>query len=382
LISDEDTGMKKLIRLLFPIILSLVYFGGIFLQGIHETPLSTGCYEDSIRISNSKGLWQKLTANQVMELAQTICNQITADIGLQPITVVKHDFGNNNNTNMDWNSVARVVRINPQSVGLSPHRFIRSLGHEILGHAVQDALIAGEDIAVSVPEEIIEEWRENKANYLRPPLSHEYSMSDSAARRRFIEYRTQPVEVHAVRAGNEFRNQTRQIVVRLPDDIEFKILFIFVMCIMSAVLLKSGSDDVSDMSFEECVAAIYDSGQMCRKPLRIMENLHKVLSAELGMKPLSVKLDSGDENEKTSYDWVVFDRNCLSEPHFIIAEVAGETWRACNYEFSTNEPGGMADYIDEIMFRIFNESESGEYYDGQDTKIETGEFGNCSRTLD
>jgi len=342
--------MKNFKRALIPIILSLVYFSGVFLQDIYEMPLSTDRYEDSIRISNSKGLWQKLTSAQIIELAQTICDQIAEDIGLQPITVIKHDFGNNSNTSMTWSGGSRIVRVNLNAVGLSPHKFIRTLGHEILGHAVQDALIAGEDIAVSVPEEVVEIWRENKSAYFRPPLPNEYGVNEFAARRRYQSYRNQSVEAHANQAGSEFRKQTRQIVVRLPDDIEFKIIFTFAMCAISGILLKLDLDDTPDLSFEECVWAIHDKEIMSEKPFKILENLHRVLSDELGMEPLSVYISSNIE-KITSYERVVFNENYLSEPYCVIVEVAGETWRACNYEFGEGKSAGMIDYINEITAR-------------------------------
>jgi hypothetical protein len=327
----------------------LIYFSGVFLQDRYEAPLSTDRYEDSIRISNSKGLWQKLTPAQVIELAQTICDKITEDIGLRPIKIIRHNFGNNSNIKMDWNRESRLIRVNLNSVGLSPDRFIQSLGHEILGHAVQDALIAGEDIAVNMPEEIVDMWRENKSVYLRPPLPHEYNASDYAARQRYQAYRSQSVEAHAVKAGTDFRNQTRRIVVRLPDDIEFKIMFILAVCILSLILLKLESD--AELSFEECILAVYNRDLMAEKPLAILENLHKALSGELGMKPLSVSLNS---KQRTSYDRVVFNKDCLGEPEHIIAEAAGETWRACSYEFGEGKSAGMLEYIGEIMERAKN----------------------------
>jgi hypothetical protein len=356
--------MKNFRKLLLPILLSLVYFTGIFFQARYETPLSPERYEDCIRISNSKGLWQRLTSEQIMQLAQTICNQIVADIGLQPITVIKHDFGNDSKTNMTWQRESRIVRVNLNSVGLSPDSFIKSLAHEILGHAVQDALIAGEDIAVSVPEEIIEEWRENKYEYINPPSPHDYNVSDAAARQRFYSYRTQSVEIHANKAGNEFRSQTRQIVVRLPDDIEFILMFLSVMCAAAGILLKTDFDSAPPMSFEECILAIRDEKIMLENPLPVMKNLHNVLSAELGMEPLRVymsskpKSKSKSNSEKcTSYERVVFNKNCLNglnksyNPHDIIAEIAGETWRACSYEFGEGKSGDMYDYINEIISR-------------------------------
>ena len=349
--------MKNIKWILLPVIISLIYFAGVFLQDIYETPLSIKNYEESIRISNSKGLWQKLTSAQIIELAQIICDKIAQDTGLQPITVVQHDFGSNSRISMDWNRGPRLVRVNLNSVGLSPHKFINSLGHEILGHAVQDALIAGEDIAVKMPEEIIEIWRENKSAYIRPPLPHDYNISDAAAKQKWLSYRTQSVETHANRAGTDFRNQTRQIVVRLPDDIEFKIVFILAMFILGWILLKL--DLTSDLNFAECVRAIHDKDIISAKPLKILKNLHEVLSDELGMKPLGARM-SRNGKKRTSYDWIVFNENCLSNPDYIIAEVAGETWRVCNYEFGEDISAGMADYIDEIMFRAENVIKPGE----------------------
>lgn len=353
--------MKKFKWVLIPILISLVYFGGVFLQGRHESPLSTKCYEDSIRISNSRGLWQRLTPAQVIELGQTIADQIVKDIGLQPVTVMQHDFGSNSNTRMTWNRHNRIVRVNLNAFGLSPHKFIRTLGHEILGHAVQDALIAGEDIAISMPDEIVEEWRRNIAGYIRPPLPREYRASNIAARQRFLSYLNQSVEAHANRAGAEFRRQTRQIVVRLPDDIEFKIVFVFAMFAIGGILLKLDADDDAALNFEECILAIYDKEIMSEKPLITLENLHKVLSYELEMKPLGVYISLHGE-KKTSYVQVAFDGNCLSSPDCAIAEVAGETWRACNFEFGEDTPADMIDYINGIMSRAYEvvQNESGD----------------------
>ena len=341
--------MKNIKLVLLPVILTLVYFAAVFWQDIKETPLSIKNYEESIRVSNSKGLWQKLSPAQIIELAQIICDQIAGDIGLQPITVVQHDFGGNSRINMDWNRGTRLVRVNLNSAGLSPHKFIRTLGHEVLGHAVQDALIAGEDIAVSMPEQIIEIWRENKSAYIRPPLPYDYNISDAAAKQKWASYRNQSVEAHANRAGNEFRKQTRRIVVRLPDDIEFQIVFILAMFILGWILLKLDFKD-TDLNFEECIRAVHDKDIIAAKPLKILKNLHEVLSDELGMKPLAARM-SPDGKKRTSYDWVVFNQSCLDNPDYIIAEVAGETWRACNYEFGEDISAGMADYIDEIMLR-------------------------------
>jgi hypothetical protein len=186
----------------------------------------------------------------MIELGQTISDQIAQDIGLQPITVEKHNFGGNSNTYMSWHTERRVVKVNINRLSVSPHIFFRSLGHEILGHAVQDALIAGEDIEVSAPDEVVEVWRENMLNYFRSPLSHEYHVNRPMANLKYRHYRNQPVEVYAVEAGNEFRKQTRQIVLRLPDDVEFIILFIVLMCVFGILLVTLDSDDVSEMQFD------------------------------------------------------------------------------------------------------------------------------------
>ena len=345
--------MKNFRKLLAPLLIALAYFGGVFLQGLHEPPLSVDCFEGAIRVSNSRGLWQKLTPAQVIELAQTLADYIAEDIGLQPITVEAHDFGAGSNTHMSWNRHTRVVRVNLDNVGLSPHRFIRTLGHEILGHAVQDALIAGEDIAVSMPEQVVAAWRDNMLNYIRPPAVHEYFVSNAAARRQFIAYRNQDVEVHATRAGAEFRRQTRRIIWRVPDDIEFRFIFVCAMVALGAVLLNAGKSD-PDLSFEQCVRLIYNMPEGARAArshsLPILENLHKILSAELGMEPLPVYMPRSSK-KRTYYDRVVFSRACLADPEHIIAEVAGETWRACNYSFGKRKPAAMLEYIGEIISR-------------------------------
>jgi hypothetical protein len=338
--------MKNYKLALIPAFICLLYFAGVFLQGIYEPQLSTACYDDSIRISNSKGLWQKLTPAQIIELGQTVCDRIVQDIGLQPIIIAAHDFGGGS-TNMDWNRASRTVRVNLNSYAISPHKFIRSLAHEILGHAVQDALIAGEDIAVSAPPEIIEQWRANKSAYIRPPLPHDYNISDYAARQRYQSYRGQSVEMHANRAGADFRNQTRQIAARLPDDIEFKIFFTLAMLVIFGIIIKSDFEDTPDLSFEECVSAIYDNEIISEK---LLKTLHKILSDELGMKPLRVYI-SPDRKKRTSYERVVFNSGRINGPESAFAEVAGETWRACSYEFGRRKSDGMADYIKEILSR-------------------------------
>jgi hypothetical protein len=201
-----------------------------------------------------------------------------------------------------------------------------------------------------VPEETVEIWRENKSAYLRPPLNNDYNVNEPAAMRRYQSYRNQSVEAHANQAGTEFRKQTRQIVARVPDDIEFKIIFTVAMVAAGWILLKLSADDTPDLNFEECVLAIHDGGLMLENPIKILESLHKALSHELGMKPLPAYL-SADGRKKTSYERVVFSADCLHGSNLAVAEVAGETWRACNYEFGGGQSADMLDYIDGIISR-------------------------------
>jgi hypothetical protein len=197
-----------------------------------------------------------------------------------------------------------------------------------------------------MPEEIIEEWRRNKDNYIRPPLPRDFNTRGFSARQRHIAYRNQPVEAHAEMAGAAFRRETRRFIMRVPDDAEFITVFIFAMLVLSAVLYKSGG--VPELSFEECVLAVYDEKIMREKPLKALRNLHRALSAELGMNPLDVYIS---RDKATSYERVVFKFHENCGPEYIIAEVAGETWKACNFEFGGDNTAEAADYIGGILLR-------------------------------
>jgi hypothetical protein len=225
---------------------------------------------------------------------------------------------------------------------------------------VQFAAVFGEPTNVILPESVIETFRDNVENYQSP--DSDWAMLN------FTLYYNQPIEVDARVFGSQFRTQTRRFVPRIPDDSNFRTIFIFTLAGVILVIIRSSHIPPAPPSFKKCVLDLHDKKKISKKPLKLIRNFHNRLAFELRMLPcpyidlLSPTSDLHSWSDGTqNHTEIAINKKCLKNPMYTIHAIAKETWKVCHLAFeelSEAEELSLNSYISSIMLRAENIIES------------------------